>query len=181
LVRLPAGTQLSWSFWGFLRTLQANVAIVTSPRPLPSTLSLIIESYYHPILFVAKWPANLICHRRIHRLSTIYHRSILGHNNRLVVEISNPPTVRRRLRRQWPSDLHNRRWQKLKPSPSLYRACQSIISGWRDQVTRYSPTLVARLPHRGMLRRNRIPILLGNVIASARKSCLTAGAWKRFT
>jgi hypothetical protein len=41
----------------------------------------------------------------IHRLSTNYHQSILGHNNRLVVEISNPPTVRRRLKRQWPSDL----------------------------------------------------------------------------
>jgi hypothetical protein len=31
--------------------------------------------------------------------------SILGHNNRLVVEINNPPAVRRRLKRQWPSDL----------------------------------------------------------------------------
>jgi hypothetical protein len=30
--------------------------------------------------------------------------------------------------------------------------------------------------HRGMLRRNRIPILLRDVIASARKSCLPAGA-----
>jgi hypothetical protein len=41
----------------------------------------------------------------IHRLSTSYHQSILGHNNRLTVEISNPPTVRRRLKRPWPSDL----------------------------------------------------------------------------
>jgi hypothetical protein len=41
----------------------------------------------------------------IHRLSTIYHQSIRGYNNRLAVEISNPPTVRRRLKRQWPSDL----------------------------------------------------------------------------
>jgi hypothetical protein len=41
----------------------------------------------------------------IHRLSTIYHQNILGHNNRLIVEISNPPNVRGRLRRQWPSDL----------------------------------------------------------------------------
>jgi hypothetical protein len=43
--------------------------------------------------------------QEIHRLSTVYHQSILGHNNRLVVEISSPPTVRRRLKRQWPSDL----------------------------------------------------------------------------
>jgi hypothetical protein len=41
----------------------------------------------------------------MHRLSTLYHQSTLGHNNRLTVEISNPPTVRRRLKRQWPSDL----------------------------------------------------------------------------
>jgi hypothetical protein len=38
-------------------------------------------------------------------LSTSYHQSILGHNNRLVVEMSKPPTVRRRLKREWPSDL----------------------------------------------------------------------------
>jgi hypothetical protein len=39
-----------------------------------------------------------------HRLSTSYHQSILGHN-RLVVEVTNPPTVTRRLKREWPSDL----------------------------------------------------------------------------
>jgi hypothetical protein len=48
-----------------------------------------------------------------YRLSTLYHESILGHNNRLVAEISNPPNVMR----------------KLKPPPFLYRACSSIISG----------------------------------------------------
>jgi hypothetical protein len=41
----------------------------------------------------------------IHRLSTMYRQIILGHNDRLAVEISNPPNVRRRLKRQWPSDL----------------------------------------------------------------------------
>jgi hypothetical protein len=41
----------------------------------------------------------------IRRLSTLYHQSILGHNNRLAVEISNPPNVRRTLRTQGPSDL----------------------------------------------------------------------------
>jgi hypothetical protein len=34
-------------------------------------------------------------------LSTRYHQSILGHNNRLAEEISNT----RRLRREWPSEL----------------------------------------------------------------------------
>jgi hypothetical protein len=41
---------------------------------------------------------------------------------------------------------------------------------------RRSPTPVAGWRHSGMLRRNRIPILLRDVIASARKSCLPAGA-----
>jgi hypothetical protein len=41
----------------------------------------------------------------IRRLSALYRQSILGHINRLVAEISNPPNIRRRFRRQWPSDL----------------------------------------------------------------------------
>jgi hypothetical protein len=41
----------------------------------------------------------------IHRLSAICHQSTLGHNNRLVAEISSPPYVIRRFRIQWPSDL----------------------------------------------------------------------------
>jgi hypothetical protein len=40
----------------------------------------------------------------IHRLSA-YQQRVLGHNNRVGAEISNPPNLRRRLRRQWPSDL----------------------------------------------------------------------------
>jgi hypothetical protein len=44
------------------------------------------------------------------------------------------------------------------------------------KVTRYSPTPVAVWRHRVMLRRNRIPmLLLRDVIASARKSCLPEG------
>jgi hypothetical protein len=43
------------------------------------------------------------------------------------------------------------------------------------KVTWYSPTTVAVCRHRGMLRRNRIPILLRDVIASVRKSCLPVG------
>jgi hypothetical protein len=40
----------------------------------------------------------------IHKLSTLYHQSVLGHNNSIIAENSNPPKARR-LRRQWPSDL----------------------------------------------------------------------------
>jgi hypothetical protein len=70
-------------------------------------ISVIIESSLALLdkvilLFVSSIPFII---EEIHRLSTIYHQSILGHNNRLAVEISNPPTVRRRLKRQWPSDL----------------------------------------------------------------------------
>jgi hypothetical protein len=38
-------------------------------------------------------------------LSTFYHESMLEHNDRLAAEISNPPNVRRRLRRQGLSNL----------------------------------------------------------------------------
>jgi hypothetical protein len=41
----------------------------------------------------------------IHRLSTLYRQSVLGHNNRVVAENSNPPNARGRLRRQRLSDL----------------------------------------------------------------------------
>jgi hypothetical protein len=41
----------------------------------------------------------------IHKLSTLYHQSLLGHSNSLVAEINNAPNVRRRLRTQWSSDL----------------------------------------------------------------------------
>jgi hypothetical protein len=41
----------------------------------------------------------------IHRLSTLYHQSVLGHNNRLVAGNSNLPNARRRMRRLWPTDL----------------------------------------------------------------------------
>jgi hypothetical protein len=44
------------------------------------------------------------------------------------------------------------------------------------KVTWYSPTPVAVRHHRSMLRRNRIPILLRDITASAHKSCLQAGA-----
>jgi hypothetical protein len=67
------------------------------------------------VLYNAPWYiSNFTIHKdlqipfvieEIHRLSTSYHQSILGHNNKLIVEISNPPTVRRSLKRQWPSDL----------------------------------------------------------------------------
>jgi hypothetical protein len=60
------------------------------------------------------WLSNLTVHNElqipfdieeIHKLSTLYPQSVLGHNNRLVSENSNPPNARRKLRRQWPSDL----------------------------------------------------------------------------
>jgi hypothetical protein len=45
----------------------------------------------------------------------------------------------------------------------------------RKHVTWFSPTPGAVWRHRGMFRRNRIPTLLRDVIASARKSCLPVG------
>jgi hypothetical protein len=61
----------------------------------------------------------------IHRLSTLYQQSVLGNNNRLVAEISNPPNVWRRLRRQWPSDLpqpaDEKGWSHYSPAKGFVR------------------------------------------------------------
>jgi hypothetical protein len=45
----------------------------------------------------------------IKRYSTIYNNLVIGHENSYVTELSNPLNVRRRLKRQWPSDLKDRR------------------------------------------------------------------------
>jgi hypothetical protein len=85
----------------------------------PSNAKVIKNSKYKVLRSVTNAPwhvSNFTLHNdlqitfvieeiRVHRLSTLYHGSILGHNNRLAAEISNPPNVWRRLRRQWPSDL----------------------------------------------------------------------------
>jgi hypothetical protein len=43
----------------------------------------------------------------IRRSSLLYHRRLTGHYNAVVVALSTPPNVARRLKRQWPSDLHS--------------------------------------------------------------------------
>jgi hypothetical protein len=45
----------------------------------------------------------------IKRYSTIYYNRLIGHKNSYVTELSNPLNVRRRLKRQWPSDLKDQR------------------------------------------------------------------------
>jgi hypothetical protein len=45
----------------------------------------------------------------IKRYSTIYYNRLIGHPNSYVTELSNPLNVRRRLKRQWPSDLKDQR------------------------------------------------------------------------
>jgi hypothetical protein len=45
----------------------------------------------------------------INRYSTIYYNRLIGHENSYVTEMSNPLNVRRRLKRQWPSDLKDQR------------------------------------------------------------------------
>lgn len=83
----------------------------------PSNTKIIqrIQSKVLRIIVNAPWyVSNLTLHNdmqipfvkeEIHRLSIVCQQSMLGHNNRLVADNSNPPNVRRRLRRQWPSDL----------------------------------------------------------------------------
>jgi hypothetical protein len=70
----------------------------------------IIQRFHSKVLHLitnAPWHvSNLTLHKdlqipfvieEIHRLTTLYHQRVLGHNDR--------PKVRKRLRRQWPSDL----------------------------------------------------------------------------
>jgi hypothetical protein len=41
--------------------------------------------------------------------STIYYNRLIGHENSYVTELRNPLNVRRRLKRQWSSDLKDQR------------------------------------------------------------------------
>jgi hypothetical protein len=88
--------------WG--RTKPSNTKIIQ--RFQPEVLRLITSALWYV--------TNLTLHNdlqipfvieEIRRLSTLYYHSVLGHNNRLVAENSNSPNSKRRLRRQWPSDL----------------------------------------------------------------------------
>jgi hypothetical protein len=45
----------------------------------------------------------------IKRYSTLYYNRLTGHENSYVTELRNPLNVRRRLKRQWPSDLKDQR------------------------------------------------------------------------
>jgi hypothetical protein len=45
----------------------------------------------------------------IKRYSTIYYSRLIGYENSYVTELSNQLNVRRRLKRQWPSDLKDQR------------------------------------------------------------------------
>jgi hypothetical protein len=45
----------------------------------------------------------------IKRYSTLYYNRLIGLENSYVTELRNPLNVRRRLKRQWPSDLKNQR------------------------------------------------------------------------
>jgi hypothetical protein len=50
----------------------------------------------------------------INKYSTIYHSRLIQHENNHVTELSNPLHVKRRLRRQWPSDLTVERGEEEK-------------------------------------------------------------------
>jgi hypothetical protein len=45
----------------------------------------------------------------IKRYSTLYYNRLIEHENSYVTELRNPLNVRRRLKRQWPSDLKDQR------------------------------------------------------------------------
>jgi len=41
----------------------------------------------------------------INRLSFLYHKRLVGHHNPLITAMATPPTIIRRLKRQWPTHL----------------------------------------------------------------------------
>ena len=41
----------------------------------------------------------------ISSLSFLYHQRLAGHHNALITALTTPPTIVRRLKRQWPTDL----------------------------------------------------------------------------
>jgi hypothetical protein len=45
----------------------------------------------------------------IKRYSTLYYNRLIGHENSYVTELRNLLNVKRRLKRQWPSDLKDQR------------------------------------------------------------------------
>jgi hypothetical protein len=45
----------------------------------------------------------------IKRYLILYYNRLIGHENSYVTDLSNPLNVRRRLKRQWPSDLKDQR------------------------------------------------------------------------
>jgi hypothetical protein len=45
----------------------------------------------------------------IKRYSTIYYNRLIGHENCYATKLNNPLNVRRRLKRQWTSDLKDQR------------------------------------------------------------------------
>jgi hypothetical protein len=75
------------------------------------------EKHVSEVVFTSLGPwyvSKLTLHRdlqipfvteEIKKYSTIYHSRLIRHENNQVTELSNPPHVKRRLRRQWPLDL----------------------------------------------------------------------------
>jgi hypothetical protein len=47
--------------------------------------------------------------RSNHAMMILYYNRLIGHENSYVTELRSPLNVRRRLKRQWPSDLKDQR------------------------------------------------------------------------
>ena len=82
------------------------------------SLSQIIQRLQSKILrsvTIAPWyVSNCTLHNDLHillvateinRLSLLYHKRLVDHHNALITAMATPPTIVRRLKRQWPTDL----------------------------------------------------------------------------
>jgi hypothetical protein len=61
----------------------------------------------------------------------MYYNRLIGHENGYVTELSNPLNVRRRLKRQWPSDLKDQERKKNIGTHNIMHSIYTrIIIGW---------------------------------------------------
>jgi hypothetical protein len=68
----------------------------------------------------------------IKRYSTLFYNRLIGNENSYVTELSNPLNVRRRLKRQCPSDLKHQRERKQsrRTHNIMHSICRRIIIEW---------------------------------------------------
>jgi hypothetical protein len=102
-----------------IQKLQSNVLLTITNAPLDFLNFTLHNDLQIPFIT-----------EEIKRYSTVYFNRLIGHENSYVTELSNPLNVRRRLKRQWPSDLKDQREEKSRRTHNItYSIHRRIIIG----------------------------------------------------